>query len=186
MVVKQLHKMDPTEALHYTKARPTKSMKYRFQRKQITNCMYCGESHAAGKCKAYGQVCIKCNKENHLAKVCMSNQRQRYSTSNQKQADQRRQNPDRKGKQDVRQLEDNTGGDDSEDLSSDESVYALESRKKKKQYFAEVVTATEDNASQQIIKFQLDTGATCSTLTPTDYKKLTEKSPEQSKTEIRL
>jgi hypothetical protein len=65
-------------------------------------------------------------------------------------------------------------------------LYALESRKKKKQYFAEVVTATEDNASQQIIKFQLDTGATCSTLTPTDYKKLTEKSPEQSKTEIRL
>jgi hypothetical protein len=98
MAVKQLHNMDPTEALHYTKARPTKS-KYRFQRKQITNYMYCGESHAAGNCKAYGQVCNKCNNENHLAKVCMSNQRQRYNTSNQKQADQRRQNPDRKGRQ---------------------------------------------------------------------------------------
>ena len=38
----------------------------------IKNCRYCGGTHSKGRCPAYHQVCRRCNKEGHFAKVCLS------------------------------------------------------------------------------------------------------------------
>jgi hypothetical protein len=37
---------------------------------QITNCKWCGGSHARRRCPAYGKQCTKCGKPNHFEKVC--------------------------------------------------------------------------------------------------------------------
>ena len=36
------------------------------------SCSYCGNTHAIGKCSAYGKQCTACRKYNHFAKVCRS------------------------------------------------------------------------------------------------------------------
>ena len=38
--------------------------------KMINDCAYCGRSHPARKCPAYGKSCNKCNKLNHFSSVC--------------------------------------------------------------------------------------------------------------------
>ncbi|EDO42408.1 predicted protein [Nematostella vectensis] len=68
---------------------------------------------------------------------------------------------------------------------SNDSLYIIQSNQKKRQYFAQVLAVTGDKTARQSIKFQLDTGATCSTLSLNDYNKLTKKQPEQSQTELR-
>ena len=35
-------------------------------------CKYCGERHPPRRCPAYGKTCKRCQKENHVAKVCRS------------------------------------------------------------------------------------------------------------------
>ena len=40
--------------------------------KHITNCKYCGGSHAIRKCPAFGKTCNKCGKRNHFAGICRS------------------------------------------------------------------------------------------------------------------
>ena len=70
-------------------------------------------------------------------------------------------------------LENNWGdGDIPEDLGSDESLYVVNSTQGKRKYFSDVLVESSD-AEATTIKFQLDTGATCSTLTLSDYQKLT-------------
>ncbi|XP_048579057.1 uncharacterized protein LOC125560763 [Nematostella vectensis] len=176
MAVRQLHKMEPTETVHYTKQNKSKS-----KPRQITECKYCGDSHAAGKCKAFGQVCSKCSKKNHFARVCMST-RQDHKAS---QPQQKPGKQARRGKQNVHQLEESSCSDDDDEFSSNDSLYTIQSNQKKRQYFAQVLAVTGDKTARQSIKFQLDTGATCSTLSLNDYNKLTKKQPEQYQTELR-
>jgi len=38
-----------------------------------SKCKFCGYSHPAGKCPAYGKTCSKCGKNNHFQSVCRSN-----------------------------------------------------------------------------------------------------------------
>jgi len=38
--------------------------------KRVTNCKFCGGSHAYGNCPAFGSTCNKCQKPNHYSKVC--------------------------------------------------------------------------------------------------------------------
>ena len=84
-----------------------------------------------------------------------------------------------KDKQDVRHLgDDSCSSENSENLSSDESLYTIDSTHKKSKYFADVLVE-EDTKASTPIRFQLNTGATCSTLTLSDYQKLTQKKPEQ-------
>ena len=42
------------------------------QTKKSFNCRRCREEHAPKKCPAYGQICHKCKRRNHYAKVCRS------------------------------------------------------------------------------------------------------------------
>ena len=46
----------------------------------------------------------------------------------------------------------------------------------KRQYIVKVELSTENGPVQ--VKFQLDTGASCSTLTVTDYKRITKESQQ--------
>ena len=57
--------------------------------------------------------------------------------------------------------------EDSEDDISDASIYNVNSGKK--QFFSNV-TVSNGKVKVVAIKFQLDTGASCSTLTHADYK----------------
>ena len=37
-----------------------------------TTCGYCGRIHPRGKCPAYGKICNKCQRKNHFAAQCRS------------------------------------------------------------------------------------------------------------------
>lgn len=39
------------------------------------SCKYCGTLHKRRKCPAFGKTCLKCNKLNHFASVCLTSQR---------------------------------------------------------------------------------------------------------------
>lgn len=139
-------------------------------------CKYCGDTHAAGNCHAYGKTCAKCNKKNHLAKVCQSTSRQ----------DSKKPKPEGKkpGKhQRVNQLQQDQPPDE---LSSDESIFTLHAPKRdKKQYVASVLVSANKEEKAVPTKFQVDTGASCSTLTLRDYKRITSTIPDQSDTKLK-
>ena len=73
-----------------------------------------------------------------------------------------------------------------DELSTDESIYKVQTTGTKTQYFAEVLVMANNNNEGTLIKFQLDTGATCSTISLEDYQKLTNQAPQQSNTKLRL
>ena len=68
---------------------------------------------------------------------------------------------------------------------SEESIYAVQPSSEKTQFYTEVKVAAPDG-SQHKVKFQLDTGASCSTLSLKDYERLTTKPPPKSSTKLRL
>lgn len=76
MAASQRHKLEQSGAIHFAleeKKRPRKNP--RRSSCPTRPCKYCCDTHAVGNCHAYGKTCTKCNKENHLAKVCQSTSR---------------------------------------------------------------------------------------------------------------
>ena len=74
MAANQRLKMKQTDTVHLVHGNETRAHHAdpRKNPRKIKNCKYCVHSHAAGKCPAFGKTCTKCNKKNHLAKVCRS------------------------------------------------------------------------------------------------------------------
>ena len=74
MAANQRLKMKQTDTVHLLHGNETRAHHAdpRKNPRKIKNCKYCVDSHAAGKCPAFGKTCTKCNKKNHLAKVCRS------------------------------------------------------------------------------------------------------------------
>lgn len=138
---------------------------------------HCGNTHPAGNCHAYGKACAKCNKTNHLAKVCQSTFKQ----------DSKKSKPEKKkpGKhQRVNQLQQDQPPDE---LCPDERIFTLHTPKKdEKQYVASVLVSANKEQKPVPAKFQVDTGALCSTLTLRDYKRITSTIPDQSDTKLKL
>ena len=133
----QLHSMEPTDTVHYARSRVSKPKSDSGQRAQIMDCKYCGDSHSAGNFKAYAKTCSKCHKQNHFAKVCMSRPQESHQHSTKRKTG--------KEKQDVCYLENNRGdGDIPEDLSSDESLYVVNSTQGKCKYFSDVLVESGD------------------------------------------
>ena len=64
------------------------------------------------------------------------------------------------------------------EAESDDSIYTVSSGERK-QYFSELTVQGTDN-KQVTVKFQVDSGATCSTLTLTDYRQLSDQPPKPS------
>ena len=62
------------------------------------------------------------------------------------------------------------------DSDCDESIYTVQS-KPKQQYFTELAVETPTGDQAKCTRFQLDSGATCSTTRMEDYKKLNDAPP---------
>lgn len=43
-----------------------------YERDNVTDCLYCGQTHVRRRCPAYRKTCTNCKKMNHFAKVCKS------------------------------------------------------------------------------------------------------------------
>ena len=113
--------------------------------------------------------------ENHLARVCQS-------TSNQGN---KKSKPEGKkpGKhQQVNQLQDQPP----DELSSNESIFMLHAPKRDKKQYIALVLVSANKKEAVLTKFQVATGASCSTLTLKDYKRITSAIPDQSDTKLKL
>ena len=53
--------------------KPNREKRKPRQTKNTFKCKKCGQDHELKKCPAYGQICHKCQKRNHYAKMCLSN-----------------------------------------------------------------------------------------------------------------
>ena len=174
MAGSQRLKMEQTDTVHLIHGNKTRAhcTDPRKNPRKIKICKYRGDSHAAGNCPA--KTCTNCNQKNHLAKVCCSTPKQSNEKPKKKSKDER---------QRVNQLSENGALDEPD---SDQSIYSLQSPGQKKQYITEIlvtVNKTEDNIP---IKFQVDTGASCSTITLKDYKKITHETLEKSNGKLKL
>ena len=118
-------------------------------REFIKDCRFCGKSHDKGKCQAYGLTCAICLKRNHIVRVCQSQAQPTPLQRLNKSSTQRTAK--------VRYVE-------TEAVSSDESIYAMRSLSDRKHYHADVCLSTPGDSTKIACKFQLDTGASCSTL----------------------
>ena len=71
-------------------------------------------------------------------------------------------------------------------LTGNESIYSLQSPRQRKQYITEILVTVNKTENNIPIKFQVDTGASCSTITLKDYKKITYEMPEKSNVKFKL
>ena len=93
---------------------------------------------------------------------------------------------DRKFGQHIHQLEDHDPEERQAELSSDDSICHLQSTNSKAQYFAEVEVAALNSGKSAQVKFQLDTEATCSTMSLEDYSRISNQAPQQSQAKLKL
>ena len=71
-------------------------------------------------------------------------------------------------------------------LTGNESIYSLQSPRQRKQYITEILVTVNKTENNIPIKFQVDTGASCSSITLKDYKKITYEMPEKSNVKFKL
>ena len=167
----QLVKLNNTdEPIHYT----TLDKRTNKDREFIKDCRFCGQSHFKGKCQAYGLTCAACLKKNHVARVCQS--RTQTLQQNKYLPDQPQTSPEH-GK--VRYVEE-------EPASSDESIYALDPLSSQNHFYADVHISAPGDRSLKTQQFQIDTGATCCTLSLADYRRVTTLPLQPSRTKLRI
>ena len=175
----QRSKIEGTENIHYQRGRNPR--KQYGDRAKPRNCKYCGDTHIPGNCKAYGVTCEICHKKNHLAKVCHSTNKVTNKSQPYKSKKEKKYKPHK-----VHQVERHgVAPDDYDTQSSDDSLFHIISSPAKTQYFANVHMRSEDDKTA-MIKVQLDTGATCSTITLRDYHKITHAPMQHSDATLRL
>ena len=176
MAANQRLKMEQTDTVHLVHGNETRARHAdpRKNPRKIKNCKYCVDSHAARNCPAFGKTCTKCNKKTHLAKVCRSTPKHSNEKPKKKSKDER---------QRVNQLIENGASDEPD---SDESIFSLQSPRQKKKYITEILVTANKTEDNILIKFQVDTGASCSTITLKDYKKMTHEMPEKSNVKLKL
>ena len=174
-------KLKEAELVNYTKAdrrKPTQrysTQEHRHrpppQREMLLDCKYCGRDHEKGRCQAYRQTCTNCGKRNHLARVCQS---QHSHPQPPTRTTHRKAHRTVK----VRYIE--------ADSASDESIYSLGSLLDRKQYYTDIQISTPGDDTHHSVKFQIDTGATCSTLALKDYNQISMAPLQPSHTKLRL
>ena len=151
-----------TETVHYTQ----KAEKRKQRREHIKDCKFCRLSHDKGKCQAYGLTCAICLKHNHVARMCQSQAHPPWSNKLPAHAK-------------VRYVND-------EPASSDESIYALDPLSDCKHYYANIHVSPLGGQKALTLKFQIDTGASCSTLALVDYQRLTTEPLQPSHIKLKL
>ena len=144
-----------------------KKQKKENRREHIKDCKFCGLSHDKGKCQAYGLTCAICLKCNHVAKMCQS------------QVHPPRSNNKLPAHAKVRYVNDKPA-------NSDESIYALDPLSDRKHYYTAIHVSPLGGQKPLTLKFQIDSGASCSTLALVDYKRLTTAPLQPSHTKLKL
>ena len=161
MAANQRHKMKQLDNLHYL--RKEKKHEAHEDSHKTSNfakkCKYCGDTHTAGNCSAHGQTCTKCKKKNHPAKVCQSSLKQMERKS---KLGARKPRPMRDTRQGVHHVQED---DVTDKLSSDESIYTVWATKDTKNYAVEIYVSARKSEAAIPLKFQIDTGTSCSTMT---------------------
>ena len=174
----KLNKNGIAESINYT----AHDKRKRRDSKYIKDCKFCGLSHDKGKCQAYGLTCAICAKRNHVANVCQSQSQAQWQKKITGKPH-RHKAPIANGKVRYIGLEQPT----EEPASSDESIYALSSLSDRKQFYADIHISTLTGCSKNeplTCKFQIDTGATCSTLALADYKRIANTPLQPSNTRL--
>lgn len=167
------------ETVHFTK-----HSKNSVKPRQIKNCKYCGNSHQRGKCPAYGTKCDKCDKYNHYASVCRSDPKKYNASRNQPRVTASSRAKHGKKHDKIHSLE--TRDEGNEQYESDESIYTFSTPKDQKKFMANIRVKTPEAQNAHDIIFQIDTGATCSTLKYEDYTKITNEQLSPTDTTIKL
>ena len=175
LATKQRQKMEKTEIDNYIRAKQRPS----------NSCQYCGGVHVRGNCPAYGKTCTACKKKNHLVSVCKTKRMTKHSGGSLRD-DKSKPPRDRKLGQHIHQLEDHDPEEHQAELSSDDRIYHLHSTNSKAQYFTEVEVAALKSRKSAQVKFQLDTGTTCSTTSLEDYSRIRNQAPQQSQAKLKL
>ena len=65
-----------------SKREPEKKKSVSMDNYLIANCLFCGESHVRGQCKAWGKTCKRCAHSNYSSKVCKSKSNEKSKTKN--------------------------------------------------------------------------------------------------------
>ena len=144
-----------------------KAEKRKQRREHIKDCKFCGLSHDKGKCQAYGLTCAICLKRNHVARMCQS------------QVHPPRPNNKPSAHAKVRYVND-------EPASRDESIYALDHLSDREHNSADIHVSPLGGQKALTLQFQIDTGASCSTLVLVDCKRLTTAPLQPSNTKLKL
>ena len=168
ITTKQLQRMEG-ETVYYAKSREKKKRTSRYR----------GELHKQGDCPAYEKPCDKCQKMNHAANVCRTKMQQEEEKSKPGEKKNQRHRPRRIGRTSVHMVEEN---DCSE--TPEESAYSLKSGTRNKCFVDLQIRRSESKVTK--VRFQSDTGATCSTMSIRDYRKVIDEAPDTSTKTPRL
>ena len=137
-------------------------------------CKYCGKSHKPRECPAFGQICKKCHKKNHFAKVCKSSKTKKdYSTE---------QDPKINSTKKIHQLVDVATEPDSDQDDFYSPTYAF---KGVKQYTVQPQVKSTQSSTWKEIKMQIDNGAAANCLKLEDYNRI-EGTPELDNSNVKL
>lgn len=121
---------------------------------KMTDCTYCGKTHPVKNCPAYGRKCALCNNYNHFAVMCRS--------KSVKRADHRAPREKDCGKK-IHVVQKQESDSD----SSEEFLVDSVSSSGEKPQWNEIINVNGTN-----IKFKLDSGADCNTLSLKLYEKI--------------
>ena len=158
--------MDPnSDSAHYVKHKKGPG-----ELKIKQNCKYCGSNHPRGKCPAFSKTCPKCNKVGHFPQVCKSAPGKKPSETGEAQSK-------KPQKQKVHQVT---------DYNNDDSIYTVQATRDRVQYFTLLDVHAPSQDKTMLMRFQLDSGATCSTMRLGDYMKLAGAPPPSTTGHIKV
>lgn len=166
-----LQKMTQSDEVHFVK-------KKQKGKKMKKNCSFCCETHERRKCPAYGHLCTICKLTNHFEKACRN-----ADTPRQEDKKKSRMKGRRRDKTFRTEEETESEADSSSEV---DSSYTVNSTREKKSYFTDVKVKSPETGRYEVIKFQLDSGSTGSTMRLEDYRKLTKMMPEKTNKKLRM
>lgn len=110
--------------------------------RMIEDCTYCGGSHPAGNCPAYGEKCKNCGGLNHYGRVCRSKKTRKGKSQNQRK---------------LHHVQNELDSDSETDMEL--FVDAVNAKRNKEWSVELTIVDTETD-----VKFKLDTGAECNVI----------------------
>ena len=126
----------------------------------VHSCRYCGDSHARGRCPAYGKICSVCGGRNHFAAVCQGGGHRRNMSShsnnvNKKSYSKNSNKPNQQNRKFVRTIDEDT------DIEVDSVMFIGALTMNGNDKWQETLLVGD---SKSKCRFKLDTGADANVL----------------------